>query len=46
MHDPTLSSESHPRGTLAIIAIYAVLFVAGWAALYFLMYLRRGPVGP
>ena len=46
MHDPTMNSESHPRGTLAIIAIYGALFVAGWAALYFLIYLQRGPVGP
>jgi hypothetical protein len=36
----------HPRGTLAIIAIYALLFLAGWCALYFLTYVPRGPVLP
>ncbi len=46
MSDPKPPLEGHPRGTLAIVAIYGLLFVAGWAALYFLTYLPRGPVGP
>jgi hypothetical protein len=42
-NDPNLGQ--HPRGTLAILLVYAVVFVAGWLALYFLLYLKRGPVG-
>jgi hypothetical protein len=34
----------HPRGTLAIIALYAALFVAGWFAIYIGIYLARGPI--
>lgn len=40
--DPGL--ESHPRGTLAIVALYGVLFALGWLAMYFFIYLPRGPV--
>jgi hypothetical protein len=36
--------EGHPRGTLAIVALYGALFVLGWLALYFFVYLPRGPV--
>jgi len=37
----------HPIGTLAIVLIYAVLFVGGWAWLYFGEFLGRGaPIGP
>jgi hypothetical protein len=36
----------HPRGTLAIVVIYALVFVAGWLALYFFTYTPRGPVLP
>jgi hypothetical protein len=39
-------NAGHPRGTLLIIAIYALLFFAGWLALYFLTYAQRGPVRP
>lgn len=31
----------HPRGTLAIVLLYAALFVVGWIAL-FLLFLGRG----
>ena len=41
-HDPDLGE--HPRGTLAILLVYGLLFIAGWFALFFLLYLRRGPV--
>lgn len=36
----------HPRGTLFVMALYGVLFVAGWLAMYMLVYLRRGGVTP
>jgi hypothetical protein len=36
--------EIHPRGTLAIVAVYGVLFVIGWLVFYFVLYAGRGPV--
>ncbi len=36
----------HPRGTLAILLIYAALFVLGWAFLYFVEFLPRGAPQP
>jgi len=36
----------HPRGTLAIVALYGLLFALGWLALYFGVYLPRGGVQP
>jgi hypothetical protein len=38
--------EAHPRGTLFLIAVYGVVFVLSWFAVYFLLYLRRGGVTP
>lgn len=32
----------HPKGTLAIVLVYAALFVAGWLFLYFGEFLPRG----
>lgn len=32
----------HPRGTLAIVGIFGVLFLLGWLAMYFYMFLQRG----
>lgn len=34
----------HPYGTFAFVAVYAVLFVIGWYAIYLLIYLARQPV--
>ena len=42
---PPLQTE-HPRGTLFLVGLYAVLFAAGWFAMYVLVYLRRGGVTP
>jgi hypothetical protein len=36
----------HPSGTLAIVVIYALLFVGGWIAMYVLVFLSRGHVTP
>ena len=36
----------HPVGTLAIVGLYGVLFVAGWLAFYFLVFRARGGVTP
>lgn len=35
-------SERHPRGTLAIVAIYGLLFLLGWLVIYFFVFLPRG----
>lgn len=32
----------HPRGTLAIVIVYALLFALGWLALYIFGFLPRG----
>jgi hypothetical protein len=39
-----LGPEMHPRGTLAIVAVYGVLFVIGWLVFYFVLFRGRGPV--
>lgn len=36
----------HPKGTLAIVALYALLFALGWAALYGLVFVPRGTPQP
>ena len=36
---------SHPIGTLVIVLIFALLFVLGWAAMFFLVFQPRGTVG-
>ena len=44
-HEPGPEGMGHPRGTLAIVAIYAVLLVIGWLAVYF-TFLGRGAPHP
>jgi hypothetical protein len=34
--------ESHPRGTLAIVAVLGAFFALGWLAMFFLIFLGRG----
>lgn len=36
----------HPRGTLALVGLYGVLFAVGWLLFFFLLYLPRGAVTP
>ena len=36
----------HPKGTLAIVVVYGLLFAIGWLVLYFGVYLPRGGVHP
>jgi hypothetical protein len=38
--------SGHPVGTLAIVGVYGVLFVAGWLVVYVYVYLSRGAVTP
>ena len=42
MRDKELDEIGHPRGTLAVLAIYMLLFILGWAVLYFGAFLPRG----
>ena len=41
-----LDKIGHPRGTLAIVLIYAALFALGWAFLYFVEFVPRGTPHP
>lgn len=42
MTEPSGGGPAHPRGTLAILAVYGLVFGAAWLALYFLEFLSRG----
>lgn len=44
MPDLRTDPPSHPIGTLVIVAIYGVLFVLGWLAVYAWIYIARGAV--
>jgi hypothetical protein len=46
MTDPHLQPSRHPVGTLTIVGIYGLLFVLGWLAMYFYVYVSRGAVTP
>lgn len=46
MADRNADTHGHPTGTLAIVGIYGLLFLAGWLAVYFYVYLSRGVVTP
>ncbi len=43
---PQPSQTEHPKGTLLLVGLYGVLFVACWFAMYFFVYLQRGGVTP
>ena len=32
----------HPRGTLAIVIVFGLLFALGWLAVYVFLFLQRG----
>ena len=34
----------HPKGTLAIVGVFGVLFVIGWLYFYFVVFASRGHV--
>lgn len=46
MSDIDTTSNEHPRGTLAILAVYGAIFALVWLAMYFLVYTPRGGVHP
>ena len=35
---------THPKGTLAIVGVYGLLFLIGWLLFYFFVFLPRGPL--
>jgi hypothetical protein len=41
---PTPASEDfgHPRGTLAVVLLFALIFALGWLAMYFYQFLAHG----
>lgn len=36
----------HPVGTFAFVGAYAVAFALAWYAIYYFIFLARGPVTP
>jgi hypothetical protein len=44
--DDVLEKIGHPRGTLAIVVIFGVLFALAWFATYFLVFIERGAPRP
>jgi hypothetical protein len=36
----------HPRGTLAIVLVFGLLFALGWLAVYVFLFLERGAPRP
>jgi len=43
MAAPTTHPDPEPpRGTLAIVSIYAGVFVVGWLLIFLFIYIRRG----
>lgn len=44
MRDETPDIGKHPKGTLALVALYGVVYALGWFAIYLFIYLERGPV--
>ena len=36
----------HPRGTLAIVIVFGVLFALGWVGVYVFLFLQRGVPHP
>jgi hypothetical protein len=49
-HQPSSGQSSevggHPKGTLAIVGIYGLLFTVGWLVLYFFVFVPRGALTP
>ncbi len=37
-----LENIGHPRGTLAVVLVFGVLFALAWLATYFFVFIERG----
>lgn len=46
MRHPDDRLGRHPRGTLAIVGLYGLLYALGWLAIYALTYIPRGAIHP
>lgn len=44
MSDQPSDLGRHPRGTLALVGLYGLLFAVGWLLMFVLVYLPRGAV--
>jgi hypothetical protein len=40
--DESLEDIGHPRGTLAIVIVFGLLFALAWLATYFFVFIERG----
>jgi hypothetical protein len=40
------SALEHPRGTLAIVAVFGLLFALGWLVMFFVTFAGRGATQP
>lgn len=36
--------HSAPKGTFALLLVFAAIFMGGWLYMYLLMFLKHGPV--
>jgi hypothetical protein len=45
-HKPATRGDygEHPRGTLAIVAVFGVLFFLGWLFMYYVVFAGRGHI--
>ena len=37
-----MNADPHPRGTLAIVIVFGVLFGLAWLSMYLFLFLERG----
>jgi hypothetical protein len=42
MKDPSPDDFGHPRGTLAVVALFGLLFALAWCFTYVFVFLERG----
>jgi hypothetical protein len=42
MPDPSPDDFSHPRGTLAVVTVFGLLFALAWLFTYVFVFLERG----
>jgi len=42
MSDPSPDALGHPRGTLAVVALFGLLFAFAWLFTYVFFFLERG----
>ena len=46
MQDPSPEDLGHPRGTLAIVVLFGLLFALAWLFTYVFVFLERGAPRP